>query len=462
MVNLRSKSTISLFVFLTSMLCMGLQATAAMLQRTDPQAEVDLGREAAREVERQYGISKDEALQKRVDRIGSALTAALPEKRYPYQFKVLASSDVNAFAFPGGFIYFYEGILARMPSDDQIAYVLAHELAHAAHRHWAKTTEKMDKVNVIGMVASLAVGDSQGNIARLVSGLTNLKYSRADENDADATAIGYVWAAGYDVEGGPKAMAVFEGLGGGRSQPRYLRTHPAPSERSARMKKVAEEVCKQPRPTNQSSVTQPSLDMSALAGDISVASTSANQWVPLAVGNEWTYGVSGSGARSSYTLRIESFMQTDKGPVYRAETTLGNSKIPCQMLTTGSEVWRRNRPESADSKWQLDFLTDYADFQPVVRDKWSFSLVGAEAVSLPCGSFPDALHVKKREETSGTTIDAWFVLGVGLVKRTCAGTGITETLDRYKIAGSAADAPTPDAAPSSGGEMDSTEQPAKD
>src|SRR5439155_14616378 len=103
---------------------------------TDAKSEIDLGREAARLVEHNIPLSRDGAMQERVKRIGSALIETLPVKAYPYEFKVLAASEFNAFALPGGFMYVNEGLLTRLPDDNAVAFVMAHELAHTSHRHW--------------------------------------------------------------------------------------------------------------------------------------------------------------------------------------------------------------------------------------------------------------------------------------------------------------------------------------
>src|SRR5690348_8978540 len=87
-------------IILTS--CYPLTVQAQVFERTDPQKEIELGREAAREVEKQIPLSRDRAMQERVQRIGRALVESLPQKAYPYEFKVLASPDINAFSLPGG------------------------------------------------------------------------------------------------------------------------------------------------------------------------------------------------------------------------------------------------------------------------------------------------------------------------------------------------------------------------
>ena len=116
----------------------------AGIERTDPQREIELGRQVAREIERRYPLSTDPSLQRRVDRIGKALTAPINPKVYPYEFKVLGTRDINAVSLPGGYIYIFEGLMAAMPNDNALAFVMGHELAHASCRHWATHTNKIE------------------------------------------------------------------------------------------------------------------------------------------------------------------------------------------------------------------------------------------------------------------------------------------------------------------------------
>ncbi|PJB74091.1 MAG: hypothetical protein CO096_04280, partial [Armatimonadetes bacterium CG_4_9_14_3_um_filter_66_14] len=147
-------------------------------QRTDPQSEVALGRQVAQEVEKQHSLAGDETLQQRVRRVGSALVAAMPERMYPYEFKVLAVADFNAFALPGGFVYVHEGLLAQVRSDDALAFIMAHEIAHASHRHWAAHVKKMKGVSAFANIAAIVIGtDVAGLIASLAADLMSLSYS---------------------------------------------------------------------------------------------------------------------------------------------------------------------------------------------------------------------------------------------------------------------------------------------
>jgi len=99
------------------------------------QQEINMGRSAAREIEKQYGLVQDQALQERVARIGNRIAAISDRKDLPYAFKVLDVKEINAFALPGGFIYVCKGLIDYMPSDDELAGVIGHEVGHVVKRH---------------------------------------------------------------------------------------------------------------------------------------------------------------------------------------------------------------------------------------------------------------------------------------------------------------------------------------
>src|SRR5438105_4219099 len=100
-----------------------------------PEQDVELGRESAAEVERQVPIVKDSSTERYVSGIGKRLAAVAPGPKFPYEFKVTNLSDVNAFALPGGFMYVNRGLIEFVPTEGQLAGVMAHEMSHVALRH---------------------------------------------------------------------------------------------------------------------------------------------------------------------------------------------------------------------------------------------------------------------------------------------------------------------------------------
>jgi beta-barrel assembly-enhancing protease len=158
------------------------------------QDEIDMGQREAVEVERQIPLVKDSALQERVQKIGLRLAKVSERPDLPYTFKVLDSSEVNAFAIPGGFIYVYKGLIDLMPSDDELAGVMGHELGHVVKRHAIKEMEKGTGMNLL--LALLTKGRNM-----LLQGVTMemlmAHYSRNDEREADYLGFQHSTHAGY-------------------------------------------------------------------------------------------------------------------------------------------------------------------------------------------------------------------------------------------------------------------------
>lgn len=134
-------------------------------------SEVRMGRENAEENDKQVKLITDPAIVERVNRIGQEIAAVANKypipakwgssqmKRFQYTFKVVDDKDVNAYSLPGGFIYVNKGLLDFTRSDDELAGVLAHEVAHAAHHHMVKLLREQSKIDrVLLPLKLLAMG----------------------------------------------------------------------------------------------------------------------------------------------------------------------------------------------------------------------------------------------------------------------------------------------------------------
>jgi predicted Zn-dependent protease len=203
--------------------------------------EIEMGKQTDTAVAAQYGIYDDAALSAYINKLGLALAAKTQRPNLPYRFAVLDSPVVNAFAVPGGSVYVTRGILAMMSSEAELAAVLGHELGHVNARH---SMSQMSKAQIaqIGLVAGSVISKRFAKAAGLASAglqVLFLKYSRDNENQADALGVDYSRAGGYN----PADMAVtfvalqkMGDLSGGSSLPGFLSTHPLTPDRIAHVK----------------------------------------------------------------------------------------------------------------------------------------------------------------------------------------------------------------------------------
>jgi beta-barrel assembly-enhancing protease len=164
------------------------------------QKEIALGKQLAQEVERQARIVDDPVIAEYVNRIGQNLVRN-SDAKVPFTIKVIDSDEVNAFALPGGFFFVNTGILLKADNEAEMAGVMAHEIGHVAARH---ATRQMTKAQLVqfGTIPLIFMGGWAGYGIYQAMGLavpmTFLKFTRADEAEADLLGIEYMYKTGYD------------------------------------------------------------------------------------------------------------------------------------------------------------------------------------------------------------------------------------------------------------------------
>jgi len=169
--------------------------------------EIAMGRDLSRQVEETTKLVADPEVNEYVNRIGQNLVRN-SDSRVPFTIKVLDSSEVNAFALPGGFFYVDSGLILAADSEAELAAVMAHEIAHVAARHATKNMTKKQIWNMasiplmfIGGPAGMAIAE----VASFAVPMGFLKFSRDAEREADMLGLQYDYAAGYD----PQAFVQF-------------------------------------------------------------------------------------------------------------------------------------------------------------------------------------------------------------------------------------------------------------
>ena len=155
-------------------------------------------------------------------------------RAWRWEVNLIGSPEINAFCMPGGKIGFFYGILARLQlSDDEVAVIMGHEIAHALLEH---AREQLGKNTLtqqglrIG-AALLGLGSVGDLAAQLGSQLLGLTYSRGDESEADALGLVMSARAGYRPEAGVTLWQKMMAASGGKAPPKLLSTHPASADR---------------------------------------------------------------------------------------------------------------------------------------------------------------------------------------------------------------------------------------
>jgi Zn-dependent protease with chaperone function len=249
MIATRARTRIAMFCFAT---LMAMSASVVFGQtRIKPgfnlfsvDQDQEIGRQSAAEAERQLPILDDRSIEAHVDGIGQRLAAVAPGAKFPYQFKVVNASDINAFALPGGYLYLNRGLIEAAQNEGQLAGVMAHEMAHVALRHGTSQASKaylgQAGLSLLGGVIGKEDGSTDQTIAAIGGfGLNTLflKFSRKAEEQADITGAQMMAGAGYDPQ---DMVAFFDILAETQDHDpgkveQFFSSHPSPANRSARI-----------------------------------------------------------------------------------------------------------------------------------------------------------------------------------------------------------------------------------
>lgn len=153
-------------------------------------------------------------------------------QEWKWEINLIGSKQINAFCMPGGKIVFYTGILDQLKlTDDEVAMIMGHEIAHALREHARERMAKSTLTNLgASLLGELVGGGQYAGAFRLGGDLLNLKFSRSDETEADVVGLDIAARAGYDPRAGitlwQKMMAANR-----NAPPEFLSTHPAGDSR---------------------------------------------------------------------------------------------------------------------------------------------------------------------------------------------------------------------------------------
>lgn len=221
--------------------------------------EKQLGQQADKQIQQQYGVYEDENLQRYIEDIGQEVLSVSHMRREDtdqkyketeFSFKVLNSPTPNAFALPGGYIYVTRGMLAHLENEAQLAVVLGHEIGHVAARHSSQQAfeQQISQVALLGgaIAGEEFLGVPGGTVLNLGSQAAQfmfLKYSRDDERESDELGVEYAAMKNYEAEDGGGFFGSLERLSeqSGQDVPVWMSTHPDPGARSERIPEMAQE-----------------------------------------------------------------------------------------------------------------------------------------------------------------------------------------------------------------------------
>jgi len=196
--------------------------------------EVDIGRQAAAQVEKENKVDKDPALNRLVTDTGNTILRTVPVRPgIVYTFKVLDMADINAFSLPGGWVYVQKGLIdATKGNVNQLAGVMAHEIGHVQARHAAKMIGRQEIYGTA--IGAFTKGDT-AKVASIFANLNLLQYSRDEEYQADQLAMDYLIPSTYRPEGLIDFFKVLMKAEGSGGTPTFLRTHPLTQDRINRL-----------------------------------------------------------------------------------------------------------------------------------------------------------------------------------------------------------------------------------
>lgn len=221
--------------------------TGQGLNLFSPEQDIELGREVKQQImsdPQQYPILPERGNEQLYSYVRGITAKILNSgqvafrNEFAWEVYIIKDDDVlNAFATPGGYIFIYTGLINFLDSEDQLAGVLGHEIAHSALRH---STQQMTKAYGLSALVSVVTGSSDpGLLEQIALSLISLKFSRGAETEADMYSVEYLCPTSYRADG---AAGFFIKTQDQPSPPEFLSTHPNPANRVQKIQERASEM----------------------------------------------------------------------------------------------------------------------------------------------------------------------------------------------------------------------------
>ena len=194
------KKLVSVIVFL--LMTFLLVSFNSFSAERDLNKEQKLGKKLSEDIEKKYEVVEDSQKDLLIRQIGNKLAKVSELKGMNYHFRILKKEGPNAFSIPGGYIYVTYDLFDYIQSDDELAGILAHEIAHVIHNHALKQTRDNTKFTLLTILGALLTGEPNVAVLGKLTTITFLnQYSREYEEEADLTAINLLIKTGYNSVG---------------------------------------------------------------------------------------------------------------------------------------------------------------------------------------------------------------------------------------------------------------------
>jgi predicted Zn-dependent protease len=211
--------------------------------------EVEIGQQVDAEVRGKEKIYGDAEWQRYLTEVGQRIVRVSDRQEIEYHFTVIESDQINAFATPGGYVYFYTGILNMMDNEAEMAAVMAHEISHVVGRHSVKHLQTAMGASVL---LQIVLGERSegawGQVAGIALGVGLTGYGRGHELEADEFGVHYMQKAGYNPDGARTMFTKLAELSGGDSDRGFFESltssHPETQER---LSKIDAQIAAMPR-----------------------------------------------------------------------------------------------------------------------------------------------------------------------------------------------------------------------
>lgn len=212
---------------------------------SDRQLEETLGAEACGTLEYYYRLSDNPEMIAKLRKIAAPIIADSTRKHIDFRFRILETDEINAFAAPNGYIYFTQGLLDVLETDDEIAFVIAHELGHIEKKHAVVSYRKAQALSLFAAILIAGASNNSNDqsqaalFATVMANLIMKGYSREQEREADEMALTHLKRVNMDYNAYKIVMGKFLDLRKNKVSTidKMFSTHPSPEDRIANLEK---------------------------------------------------------------------------------------------------------------------------------------------------------------------------------------------------------------------------------